>query len=183
MHFILLKQNDLFLRKSSRKLTSSIWVPPVLLFVDLCLSSNGAHFMPRPLKSNKTRPILQFQFQLHVSSNIFSCFVFIFWNLFISEEKQRQMQKQKHRTCIYNLRRQKTLNLQKQTFSNTALQFYTPWTVSNGYHFLHIYSFCVGNKKFMVVFSILIQYFRYLDLHLYWVYHLNIYIYINNTLK
>jgi hypothetical protein len=34
-------------------------------------------------------------------------------------------------------------------------------TDSNGKHFLHIYSFCVGNKKCMVIFSILIQYFRY----------------------
>jgi hypothetical protein len=62
---------------------------------------------------------------------------------------------------IYNLHRQKTLNLQKQTFCNTALKFQTPKTVSNDNHFLHIYSFCVGDKKFMVIFSILIKYFRY----------------------
>jgi hypothetical protein len=58
------------------------------------------------------------------------------------------------------LHRQKAFNLSKQTFCNTGLKYQTLRTVSNGHHFLHIYSFCVENKKFMVVFSILIQYFR-----------------------
>ena len=49
----------------------------------------------------------------------------------------------------------------KNTFFSTALKFQTPRTVSNCNHFLHIYSCCVEDKKCMVVFSILIQYFRY----------------------
>ena len=60
---------------------------------------------------------------------------------------------------IQFLYRQNTFNLSKQTFCYTELKFQTPRTVSNGNHFLHIYSFCVENKKFMVFFSILIQYF------------------------
>ena len=65
----------------------------------------------------------------------------------------------------------------KNTFFSTALKFQTPRTVSNGNHFLHIYSCCVEDKKCMVVIS------GILDHHLYWVYHSNIYIYINNILK
>jgi hypothetical protein len=52
-------------------------------------------------------------------------------------------------------------DLSKQTFCNITLKFQTPRTVSNGNHFLHIYSLCVEVRKFMVVFSILMQYFRY----------------------
>ena len=48
-----------------------------------------------------------------------------------------------------------------KTFCNTGPKFQTPRIVSNGNHFLHIYSFCVEDKKFMVVLSILIQYFRF----------------------
>ena len=73
-------------------------------FVDLFLSSNEAHFMPRTLKTNKTRPILQFHIPLHVSLNKskFS-FILFFCDLFILKEKQRQIQIQKHMTCIYTI--------------------------------------------------------------------------------
>jgi hypothetical protein len=59
------------------------------------------------------------------------------------------------------LHRQKAFNLSKQTFCNTGLKYQTLRTVSNGHHFLHIYSFCLGDRKFMVVFSVLMLYFRY----------------------
>jgi len=42
-------------------------------------------------------------------------------------------------------------------FATLHSNFLTQRTVSNGNHFLHIYSFRVEDKKFMVVFSILIQ--------------------------
>jgi hypothetical protein len=88
-------------------------------------------------------------------------FDYFFCNLFIFKEKQRQIQIQKHMTCIYNLHRRNTFNWPKQTFCNITLKFQTPRTISNGNHFLHIYSLCVEDRKVMVVFSILMQYFRY----------------------
>ena len=123
-------------------------------------------------------------------------FFFFFCNLFIVKETQRQIQIKNIWHAYTILHRQTTFNLQKLTFCNAALKFQTPRTASNGNHFLHIYSFYVGDKKCMVVFSIFIQYFivlsvllRYTDsdcpfgifklflyLHLYWVYHPNIYI-------
>jgi hypothetical protein len=86
---------------------------------------------------------------------------FFFCNLFIFKEEQRQMQiQQKPYDMHIQFYRQKTFNLSKQTFCNTELKFQTPRTVSNGNHCLHLYFFCVGDRKCMIVFSILIQYFR-----------------------
>ena len=62
---------------------------------------------------------------------------------------------------IYNVHRRNITNLSKQTFCNIKLKFQTPRTVSNGNHFLQIYSLFVEDRKFMVVFSISMQYFRY----------------------
>ena len=86
------------------------------------------------------------------------CHLFFFCNLFIFKEK---IQIQKHMTCIYNLHRRNIFNLSKQTFCNITLKFQKPRTISNGNHFLHIYSLCVEDRKFKVIFSILMQYFRY----------------------
>jgi hypothetical protein len=49
----------------------------------------------------------------------------------------------------------------KLTFCNTTLKCQTPRRFLNDSHFLQKYSFCVEVKKCMVVFSILLQYFRY----------------------
>ena len=68
---------------------------------------------------------------------------FFFCNLFIFEEKQRQIQIQKHMTCIYNLHRRNTFNLSKQAFCNIKLKFKTPRTLSNVFVILMmIYSQC-----------------------------------------
>jgi hypothetical protein len=46
------------------------------------------------------------------------------------------------------LHRHSTFNLSKQTFCNITLKFQTSRTISNGNHFLDIYSFCVEDRKF-----------------------------------
>ena len=52
---------------------------------------------------------------------------------------KRQIQIQKHMTCIYTiLHRQSTFNLSKQTFCNITLKFQTPRTVSNGNIYMYI---------------------------------------------
>jgi hypothetical protein len=63
---------------------------------------------------------------------------FVFCNLFVFKEKQRQMQIKKMWQTYTILHRQKTFNLPKQTFYSIALKFQTPSTVSNGNHFLYI---------------------------------------------
>ena len=90
---------------------------------------------------------------------------------------------QKHMTCIYNLHRRYTFNLSKQTLCNITLKFQTPRTISKGNPFLHIYSLCVEDTKFMIFFSILMQYFRYFRPPLILGLSPKHYIYINNTLK
>ena len=68
--------------------------------------------------------------------------------------------KYKYNNVRHTILHRRHLIYKNKTFCNTALKIQSPRTVSNGNHFLHTYSFCVEDRKFMVVFSILIQYFR-----------------------
>ena len=97
-----------------------------------------------------------------------------FYNLFIFKEKQWQIQIQK---ITYDMHMQFYLDKRHLIYKTILLQHYTEISITKDSFKWQPFSTC------MVVFSILIQYFRYFIPPFIWVYHPNIYIYINNTLN
>jgi hypothetical protein len=88
---------------------------------------------------------------------------FLCCNLLIFKDMKRQIQlhKKTYDIHIQFYTDKRHLFNQNTTFCSTTLKFQTPRTISIDNHFIYIYSFCVVDRKCIVVFSILVQYFRY----------------------